>query len=85
VGTSKRRDRAQCGDRQLSCSPKTGVCSSWQEGDRLAAQMRLLVLAGVVVVSAVILKINWDSWRTVRAATVDLDYVDGVGDEQQGA
>jgi hypothetical protein len=45
--------------------------------------MRLLVLAGVVVVSAVILKINWDSWRTVRAATIDLDYVDGLGDEQR--
>jgi hypothetical protein len=24
-----------------------------------------------------ILKITWDSWRTVRAATIDLDYVEG--------
>jgi hypothetical protein len=24
----------------------------------------------------VILKITWDSWRTVRAATIDLDYIE---------
>jgi len=29
-----------------------------------------------LVITLVILKITWDSWRTVRAATIDLDYVD---------
>src|SRR5258707_12008827 len=30
-----------------------------------------------VVITFVILKITWDSWNTVRAATIDLDYVEG--------
>ncbi len=30
-----------------------------------------------LVITLVILKITWDSWRTVRAATIDLDYVEG--------
>jgi len=34
-----------------------------------------------LVITVVILKITWDSWRTVRAATIDLDYVDGAGGE----
>jgi cation diffusion facilitator family transporter len=29
-----------------------------------------------LVITLVILKITWDSWRTVRAATIDLDYVE---------
>jgi cation diffusion facilitator family transporter len=29
-----------------------------------------------LVITLVILKITWDSWRTVRAATIDLDYID---------
>jgi len=29
-----------------------------------------------LVITVVILKITWDSWRTVRAATIDLDYVE---------
>ena len=29
-----------------------------------------------LVITVVILKITWDSWRTVRAAKIDLDYVD---------
>ena len=28
-------------------------------------------------ITLVILKITWDSWNTVRAATIDLDYVEG--------
>jgi cation diffusion facilitator family transporter len=28
-----------------------------------------------LVITVVILKITWDSWRTVRAATIDLEYV----------
>jgi cation diffusion facilitator family transporter len=28
-----------------------------------------------LVITVVILKITWDSWRTVRSATIDLDYV----------
>jgi len=30
-----------------------------------------------LVITLVILKITWDSWNTVRAATIDLDYVEG--------
>ena len=30
-----------------------------------------------LVITLVILKITWDSWITVRAATIDLDYVEG--------
>jgi cation diffusion facilitator family transporter len=30
-----------------------------------------------LTITLVILKITWDSWRTVRSATVDLEYVDG--------
>ena len=33
-------------------------------------------IIGLVIIF-VILKITWDSWNTVRAATIDLDYVDG--------
>jgi cation diffusion facilitator family transporter len=29
-----------------------------------------------LVITLVILKITWDSWRTVRAATIDLDYIE---------
>jgi cation diffusion facilitator family transporter len=29
-----------------------------------------------LVITLVILKITWDSWRTVRAASIDLDYVE---------
>jgi cation diffusion facilitator family transporter len=29
-----------------------------------------------LVITFVILKITWDSWRTVRAATIDLDYIE---------
>jgi divalent metal cation (Fe/Co/Zn/Cd) transporter len=29
-----------------------------------------------LVITLVILKITWDSWNTVRAATIDLDYVE---------
>ena len=29
-----------------------------------------------LVITVVILKITWDSWNTVRAATIDLDYVE---------
>ena len=29
-----------------------------------------------LVITLVIMKITWDSWRTVRAATIDLDYVE---------
>src|SRR6266436_3407345 len=29
-----------------------------------------------LVITLVILKITWDSWRTVRTATIDLDYVE---------
>jgi cation diffusion facilitator family transporter len=29
-----------------------------------------------LVITLVILKITWDSWRTVRAATIDLEYVE---------
>jgi len=29
-----------------------------------------------LVITLVILKITWDSWRTVRAATIDIDYVE---------
>ena len=29
-----------------------------------------------LVITLVILKITWDSWRTVRAATIDLDYLE---------
>jgi divalent metal cation (Fe/Co/Zn/Cd) transporter len=31
-----------------------------------------------LIITLVILKITWDSWRTVRAATIDLDYVEGL-------
>ena len=30
-----------------------------------------------LLITLVILKITWDSWNTVRSATIDLDYVDG--------
>lgn len=30
-----------------------------------------------LTITLVILKITWDSWRTVRSATVDLEYIDG--------
>jgi cation diffusion facilitator family transporter len=30
-----------------------------------------------LAITLVILKITWDSWRTVRSATVDLEYIDG--------
>jgi cation diffusion facilitator family transporter len=30
-----------------------------------------------LVITLVILKITWDSWNTVRSATIDLDYVEG--------
>jgi cation diffusion facilitator family transporter len=30
-----------------------------------------------LVITLVILKITWDSWNTVQAATIDLDYVEG--------
>jgi divalent metal cation (Fe/Co/Zn/Cd) transporter len=29
-----------------------------------------------LVITVVILKITWDSWRTVRSAQIDLDYVE---------
>lgn len=31
-----------------------------------------------LVITVVILKITWDSWRTVRAAKIDLDYVEDI-------
>ncbi len=31
-----------------------------------------------LVITVVILKITWDSWRTVRAAKIDLDYVENA-------
>ena len=35
-----------------------------------------------LVITVVILKITWDSWRTVRAAKIDLDYVEGADDQE---
>ncbi len=35
-----------------------------------------------LVITLVILKISWDSWRTVRSAKIDIQHVDGSG---QGA
>ena len=32
-----------------------------------------------LAITLVILKITWDSWRTVRSATIDLDHVEESG------
>jgi Co/Zn/Cd efflux system component len=36
-----------------------------------------------LTITLVILKITWDSWRTVRSATVDLEYIDGHGERDR--
>jgi Co/Zn/Cd efflux system component len=36
-----------------------------------------------LAITLVILKITWDSWRTVRSAEIDLDHIDGNSDHHE--
>ena len=36
-----------------------------------------------LVITLIILKITWDSWRTVRHAEIDIDHVEGYANARQ--
>ena len=55
-----------------------GFVSLGVVGSAIVVSLGLNVADPIIglVITLVILKITWDSWRTVRAATIDLDYVE---------
>jgi len=48
----------------------------------MAAWLGAPILDPVIglAITLVILKITWDSWKTVRHAEIDLDHIDGEHD-----